>query len=207
MSPEVAVRQCNKCWETKPISEFNQGPKERLTGGISQRCLSCEKAVGIERIFEARARRQQRADEDLRKKIRKPRKRRRKESQARRAHRVYNIPPYELIKKRDDQGGRCAICRRKGKPTIGSKGRRKDGLQLHIDHCHKTQHFRGLLCMNCNTGVGQFKDNPDLLRAAADYLERNRAEYAARVEATRAAIARDEELKRQPQPSPEVCEG
>lgn len=41
-----------------------------------------------------------------------------------------------------------------------------------LDHCHKSGKFRGFLCTACNTGLGQYRDNPDLLRLAADYLER-----------------------------------
>jgi hypothetical protein len=42
---------------------------------------------------------------------------------------------------------------------------------LRVDHCHDKGHVRGLLCDNCNLALGLFKDNPDLLRRAADYLE------------------------------------
>lgn len=62
---------------------------------------------------------------------------------------------------RAQQKGRCAIC--KTQPVR----------RLHIDHCHNSKRFRGLLCGRCNTGLGQFLDNPDILRAAVEYLENN----------------------------------
>src|ERR1700739_472325 len=59
--------------------------------------------------------------------------------------------------------GKCEIC---GEPGDGRWG------QLNVDHCHETNVFRGLLCSNCNRGLGMFMDRPDLLRQAAIYLER-----------------------------------
>lgn len=40
-----------------------------------------------------------------------------------------------------------------------------------VDHCHTTGKFRDLLCSNCNSGLGLLKDNPDILRKAALYVE------------------------------------
>ena len=41
---------------------------------------------------------------------------------------------------------------------------------LHVDHNHETGKVRGLLCHNCNHGIGFFKDNPAFLTNAIDYL-------------------------------------
>lgn len=46
--------------------------------------------------------------------------------------------------------------------------------KFQIDHCHSTGVIRGALCMPCNVGIGNLQDNPDLLRRAADYVERSR---------------------------------
>jgi len=64
---------------------------------------------------------------------------------------------------RQAQGGRCAICRVLEADAPG-------GI-LHLDHDHATDIIRGLLCGNCNPGLGQFKDSIKLLGAAIRYLQ------------------------------------
>ena len=56
------------------------------------------------------------------------------------------------------QGKVCGICKTPGKP-------------LCVDHCHATGKVRGLLCRDCNLGLGNYKDNPVFTRAATAYLE------------------------------------
>jgi|SRR5882724_11700394 len=41
---------------------------------------------------------------------------------------------------------------------------------LHVDHCHISNKIRGMLCRNCNHGLGNFKDDPLLLQRALDYV-------------------------------------
>lgn len=44
---------------------------------------------------------------------------------------------------------------------------------LVVDHCHKTNVVRGLLCNACNTGIGFFKDSAATCLSAANYLDPN----------------------------------
>lgn len=65
----------------------------------------------------------------------------------------------------EKQDGVCAIC---GGPPGGRWDR------FHADHDHKTGEARGLLCHGCNTGIGNLKDDPEILEKAAAYLRRTR---------------------------------
>ncbi len=58
------------------------------------------------------------------------------------------------------QKHRCALCRT------------KDVKRWHVDHCHSTGRVRGILCPNCNVGLGHFRDQPRLLTRAIDYLKK-----------------------------------
>jgi hypothetical protein len=64
----------------------------------------------------------------------------------------------------EDQNHVCAICKTKGNQKY-----------LHVDHNHDTGEIRGLLCKTCNHGLGNFRDNEDLLKSAIEYLDKNSA--------------------------------
>lgn len=53
--------------------------------------------------------------------------------------------------------------------------------RLFVDHCHKTNKIRGLLCINCNNGLGAFKDNVFSLNRAIQYLKENNGDNNAKV--------------------------
>ena len=84
-----------------------------------------------------------------------------------RMFRVYGITYEQYLKLERKQNYRCAICRTKDKGN-GRNGKRKFWC---IDHDHARNSARGLLCVQCNAGLGQFRDKIFLLRAAIYYLK------------------------------------
>jgi hypothetical protein len=73
--------------------------------------------------------------------------------------RKYGITLEDFSNRLQKQSGVCAIC----------GGLNKDR-KLAVDHDHRTKQIRGLLCSSCNLGIGRFKDSPELLIKAAQYL-------------------------------------
>jgi hypothetical protein len=51
----------------------------------------------------------------------------------------------------------------------------KRAANLHLDHCHGSGELRGILCLSCNQGLGNFADDPARLERAAAYLRGARA--------------------------------
>lgn len=80
----------------------------------------------------------------------------------------YQLTKSEYDQKTEEQNNSCAVCH---KPN--PKGKR-----LAVDHDHSCcpgrrscgKCVRGLLCSTCNSGLGQFKDSPELLQSAIEYL-------------------------------------
>lgn len=83
----------------------------------------------------------------------------------------FGISHREYEKLREQQNGVCAICQQPEQILMFGKK-----MRLAVDHCHDTGAVRGLLCANCNRGIGLLKDNPEWLRRAADYIEKDRPE-------------------------------
>lgn len=94
---------------------------------------------------------------------------------------LYRITPEQYDDLRERQGRRCAICgiheddiksrARTGRPR--HDGTRTEANRLVVDHCHEQDAVRGLLCPDCNTALGGFKDSPATLLAAAEYVARD----------------------------------
>jgi hypothetical protein len=65
----------------------------------------------------------------------------------------------------EKQAGKCAIC----EVLMLVSGNKGDS--VHMDHSHETGKIRGLLCAQCNLGLGKFKDDHVRLRKAIAYLQ------------------------------------
>lgn len=82
----------------------------------------------------------------------------------------YKISETEFWTILKNQNKECAICKNSLPITEGNIWRPKT---VAVDHCHKTNKVRGILCSNCNTGLGMFKDSPRNLQFAIEYLKEN----------------------------------
>lgn len=88
---------------------------------------------------------------------------RRRDKRARRVESIeykYGLSEVEYAALISKQNNLCAVC--------GEKQERK---VLCVDHDHKTGKVRGLLCGNCNVGLGNFRDNIRILQSAIGYLK------------------------------------
>ncbi len=87
-----------------------------------------------------------------------------KNSKLKRAYGITFDEYEELLSKQDKK---CAIC------GIDNNGKyRNKPRAFAVDHCHTTGKIRGLLCSDCNTGIGLLKDNINFLQSAIKYLNK-----------------------------------
>lgn len=159
------VRICRKCSIEKPLESFrpHTGRPGRRHG-----CRDCEAlaqrvayAEDPEKAKEATKKwsRENAAHLAAKKRVWRAQNPGKHEAHTRKT--LYGITDAEYQTLVIAQKGLCAICG--GPPT---KNRRN----LSVDHCHQTGKIRGLLCSNCNTAIGLFKDLPELLEKALLYL-------------------------------------
>lgn len=84
--------------------------------------------------------------------------------------RNYGIDDATLEQMKKDQNYKCYLCHSEGF-LIGKNNHNE---KLAVDHDHDTGKVRKLLCHNCNRALGLFKDNPELMRKAASYVEEHK---------------------------------
>lgn len=137
------MKTCVKCRETKPLFDFHKRPETK--DGRRSECKECFKKASKKRWENLSKEEKQKRNEKLRLKY------------------MYGLTPEDVQKKVKEQDNKCFIC------EIEAGYNNKP---LYVDHCHKTGEVRKLLCQHCNSGLGMFKDNPQLLEKAAEYLKK-----------------------------------
>ncbi|MGH8235402.1 MAG: endonuclease VII domain-containing protein [Steroidobacteraceae bacterium] len=179
------MKQCPNCRRLgagpKPCSEFNKSSAAQ--DGLQSWCRDCNNQryqANSETVRlrskewylanHARAKARQKEYGQLK---------RDSQSPAERAERhlkyTYGITTEQYAAMFAAQNGRCAIC---CTPMLSQLVEDKAQSKLrvaHVDHCHTTKSVRGLLCFDCNTGLGKLRDNEQFLLSAVRYLRASRA--------------------------------
>ena len=78
----------------------------------------------------------------------------------------YGIDEAQYNEMLEAQNDACMICGCKSADSIRGV--------LCVDHCHDTGAVRGLLCWHCNSGLGQFRDNIEVMEKAITYIKENK---------------------------------
>lgn len=150
------MKTCTVCHSDKPTTDF-YAKKVRGESYIINQCKSCVKA----RI---KAKLASETPEERTVRLGKMRAYDKANPEKKRATfwKAQGIDPIIAEAYYQNHHGRCDIC---DSPS--------EGRALAMDHCHTSGKVRGMLCSNCNTGLGLFKDSPRLLLTAMDYLQRS----------------------------------
>ncbi len=164
------MKVCRACGQEKPDTEFYKAKRNK--DGLGSYCKPCHNAKTMawakahpERVYATgrryieahREQRQAQQRVNARRYYEKHGPRKIKDMSLRKLYGM-TVEEYDALFKK--QGGRCAIC-----------GNIPNGKALAVDHDHNTGRVRGLLCDDCNLGLGKFQDSPAILAKAALYLE------------------------------------
>lgn len=136
---------CTKCKTLKPLDQFLLD--NRRANGRGSHCRECNASYCRKRNKSDRAKQIARAYK---------------------LKHIFNISISDYNIMLEKQGGKCCICR---ESEITIDNRTNQVKKLAVDHCHTTGKVRGLLCANCNIGLGKFKDNVLNLKTAIEYIE------------------------------------
>lgn len=138
---------CTKCKEEKDVEMFYR--RKDSSDGYNPQCKEC--VLANHRSYTKRKRAVREAlRADTRKDLNL------------RYHYNISLSAYEDMLR--DQEGICAIC-----------GRGPDDFKraFAVDHDHDSGKVRGILCPDCNRGLGGFRDNIELVERALEYLKKN----------------------------------
>ena len=138
---------CSKCEEHKNITEYY---KRSDTGNHRNECKDCRNKYNLE----------------LYHKNPNQKENHRKASWKHQIKKNYGLTVEDFRELEREQNCKCACC--------GIRKEQTQQIELYIDHDHLTGKIRGLLCLQCNAGIGMLGDNLEGIQKAYDYLFRLR---------------------------------
>jgi hypothetical protein len=143
------TKQCSCCNKVLPVSQYWKKSQPRKDGsfGLRPRCKVCDTQYKLD-IYHNKGGKDIQKLRSFKSLLKK-----------------YGITEEEYNNRRKLQNNSCEIC--------GDHEDNQPHGRLHVDHCHTTGLFRGLLCNTCNTGLGMFKDNTTVLFKAIEYINEN----------------------------------
>jgi hypothetical protein len=145
------LKYCPHCERILPVSDFSTGGKFK---DFAVYCKECSNEVAEERNQKEKVKENRKAYDEKRK----------LSQRDSRLKKNFGISLMDYNKILEVQNSKCAIC---GKTVI------ENGKSLAVDHDHKTNKIRGLLCNNCNVCIGFLQDTPDIGKKIANYLLEN----------------------------------
>ncbi len=167
-------RTCKKCGQTKKLVDFAKDASKKL--GYQHICRICKRESckswrnRNKEAYNEKRRNDPKVKEDNRIKRRKTVQNKLKidPEWIRKFNLMKNfgLTVEEYDKMVEDSGG-CEICGLTQEESLKIDNRR-----LCVDHCHITGKIRGILCSKCNTALGKFKDSPQILQIAINYLNK-----------------------------------
>lgn len=160
VTPEI--RTCRDCGRVGPASEFRR--RRNVCPSCANAYKKAWKLANPDKVAASLLRQSARIAQ----------------AEIRRRARNNGLDPEMVAAYYNAHDGRCEIC---GNPP------RPGGRDLNMDHDHATGEFRGMLCDNCNAGIGRFKDDTMRLESAILYLKRH-------AQPTLATVASEEARKK-----------
>ena len=143
--PTPDTKRCRICGQVKPLTDYHRSAHR--ADGREYRCKVCENQ-----------RRQLRPRRDPRKFADRSPKQQFMGGLSHHLRKLITYEEYQALL--EQQGGVCALC-----------GGVNPRVRLVVDHCHRTNRVRGLLCTGCNVALGRLGDSFEALEKVLAYLK------------------------------------
>lgn len=153
---ETGTKKCQHCKETKPLEAFSNNKNSK--DGKGSRCRVCD-GIARKKYYQENEKGREKAYRNARNRM---------------LQSKYGITIEDFEIMLTKQGNKCGIC-----GIHIDEAKANDGLksgidnrprEFSVDHCHATGKVRGLLCNECNRGIGMIGDTSDALYKAYKYL-------------------------------------